>query len=69
MVFLEKFSVGANVSFWSENGMSSLLWIHCKDFFEILHNERGEEVNENCINGYSEKGIMGKWFILSLKMV
>ena len=31
------------------------LWIHSKDFFEILHNERDQEVHENYINGFSGK--------------
>ena len=46
------------------------LWIHSKDFFEILHNERDQEVHENYINGFSgKKVILGKWAILGLKMV
>ena len=40
-----------------------------KDFFEILHNERGQEVHGNYINGFSEKKIIqGKWTILGIKM-
>ena len=32
--------------------------------FEILHNERGQEVHENYINGFSETNShLGKWAI------
>ena len=48
--------------FGGENGTPSLLWIHCKDFFEILHNERGQKVNGTYINGFPEKSLTwGKW--------
>ena len=34
---------------------ASQLWISCKDYFTILHNEMGQEICENYINGFSEK--------------
>ena len=38
--------------------------------FKFLHNERGQEVYENYNDGFSEKIlILGKWFILVLKLV
>ena len=44
--------------------------IHSKEFFEILHNERGQEVHGNYINNFSEENlILDKWAILDLKMV
>ena len=33
--------------FGLENDASLGLWIHSKFFFEIFHNERGQEVHEN----------------------
>ena len=40
-----------------------------KDFFKILHNEMGQEVHENYINGFSEKILIwGKWTILGPKI-
>ena len=39
-------------------------------FFEILHNERNQEVHENYVNSFSEKNIiLGKWVILGLNIV
>ena len=47
MVFMKKISFGANGPFWPKDGMPSKLWIRAIDFFEILHNERGQEIHEN----------------------
>ena len=41
--------------FGPKNGMPSKLWIHSKDFFKILHNERDQEVHGTYINGFPEK--------------
>ena len=39
------------------------------DYFEILLNERGQELYVNDINGFSEKIlILGKWVVLGLKI-
>ena len=40
-----------------------------RDFFKILHNERGQGLHENYVNGFSKKSIiLGKWVILGLTM-
>ena len=39
------------------NGASLYLWIHFKDFFEILHKERGQEVSGTYINCFPEKSL------------
>ena len=36
----------------------SQLWVRCKDFFTILHNERGQERHGNYINGFSERNLI-----------
>ena len=51
--------------FRPKNGTCSLLWICSKDFFEILHNESGQEVHGTYINGFPEKILIwDKWAIL-----
>ena len=35
--------------------LASELWICCNDCFTFLHNEMGQEICENYINGFSEK--------------
>ena len=42
MVFLKKFSFRENGPFWPKNGISSQLWNHTEDSFEILRNERAK---------------------------
>ena len=37
---------------------ASQLWISCKDYFTILHNERGQERHGNYINGFSERNLI-----------
>ena len=41
--------------FRSSNDVASLLWIHPKDFFKILHIDWGKGAHENCINDFSKK--------------
>ena len=36
----------------------SQLWISCKDYFTILHNEMGQESYGNYINGFSERNLI-----------
>ena len=57
MVFLKKISSGQMRHFRPKNDVSSYLWISSNSFFEILHNEKGQEVRENYINDFSEKNI------------
>ena len=46
------------------------LWICCKNFFKILHNKRGQKVDEKNIEDFSQKILVwGKWMILGSKMV
>ena len=33
--------------FGSKNGASSQLWINCKKFLSLLHNEKGQQVDES----------------------
>ena len=55
--------------FCCKNGASSQLWIHCETFFQILHNERGQQVDENDFNNIFQKNfVWGKWTILGPKM-
>ena len=37
---------------------ASQLWIRCKDYFTILHNERGQERHGSYINGFSEGNLI-----------
>ena len=55
--FSEKnYLLGQVGHFGPKNCTSSQLWICCKDFFEILLNERGQEVvHGNYIYCFSEK--------------
>ena len=55
MVFLKKYNLGQMGHFGPENGVSLYLWILSKEFFKILLNERGREVDESYINGFSGK--------------
>ena len=41
--------------FGHKNSTCSKPWIHSKDFFEILHNEKGEEEYGTYFNGFPEK--------------
>ena len=41
--------------FGHKNSTCSKLWIHSNDFFEILHNEKGEEEYGTYFNGFPEK--------------
>ena len=36
----------------------SQLWISCKDYLTILHNERGQERHGNYFNGFSERNLI-----------
>ena len=36
----------------------SQLWISCKDYLTILHNERGQERHGNYSNGFSERNLI-----------
>ena len=55
---------------WTQQGPKLARLHNPKEFFEILHNKRGQDVHENYINGFSEKRfILDKWTILDLKMV
>ena len=56
--------------FGHKNSTCSKPWIHSKDFFEILHNEKGEEEYGTYFNGFPEekKNLnQGKWTILTWK--
>ena len=55
MVFWKNYLSGQTGHFGPKNGASSSRWICFKDFFEIFHNERGQEVHGNYINVFSEK--------------
>ena len=38
------------------------LWISCKNFFLILHNEKGQQVDESNNNGlYQKEFFQDKW--------
>ena len=55
--------------FGAKNGASSQLWIGCKNFMKILHNEKGQQVDESNNNGLHQKNIVqDKWVILCPKM-
>ena len=41
--------------FGHKNSTCSKPWIHSKDFFEILHNEKGEEEYGTYFNGFPEE--------------
>ena len=41
--------------FGLKNDASSELWLCCKNFFKILHNKRGQYVDENYINDFFQK--------------
>ena len=41
--------------FGAKNGASSQLWIGCKNFMKILHNEKGQQVDESNNNGLYQK--------------
>ena len=56
--------------FGHKNSTCSKPCIHTKDFFEILHNEKGEEEYGTYFNGFPEKKKnlnQGKWTILTWK--
>ena len=47
---------------------TSQLWIHCKECFAILHNERAQERHGNDINVFSERNVIqSNLFILEQK--
>ena len=60
IVFSKRNFCRANGSFSNQKGTSSQLWIHCKDCFTILYNERGKERYRHYINCFSEKKILFK---------
>ena len=72
MGFLEKFSFGANGPFLAQKWHILYNWIHFKDFFEILHNERCQEVHGTYLNCFPEKNLIwdkwaisaGKWHVV-----
>ena len=69
--FKKNFCLGQVDHFEPKNDASSLLWIRCKNFFLILHNEKGQYVDESN-NGLYQKFCSGqirlfwaqKWHIL-----
>ena len=63
-IFFKKKLFAANEPFWAQN-----LWIPCKNFLKILHNEKGQQVYESNNNGlYQKKIALDKWSILGPKM-
>ena len=68
MAVLKKILFGANGSFRTQNCASSQLWICRKNYFTILHNERGQERHGNYITGVFEKCLIrGSLVILTQK--
>ena len=54
----KKILLGVNEPLRTQNAASSQLCICCRDFFTILHNEKGQERHGNYINGFSKKKIL-----------
>ena len=42
---------------WTQQGPKMARLHNPKEFFEILHNKRGQDVHENYVNGFSKKKI------------
>ena len=57
MIFPKKLLLGTNGPFSTHKGVSSQLWILCRNCFTILHNERGQGRYGNYIIGFSEKDL------------
>ena len=52
--------IKVNEEFWTQNNSApSKLHIHSKDFFKILHIERGHEAHASHINYFSKKVSFG----------
>ena len=62
IVFSKKNFCGANGLFSNQKSTSSQLWIHCKDCFTILYNEKGKERYRHYINCFSEKKSYSRQF-------
>ena len=62
IVFSKKKFCGANGLFSNQKSTSSQLWIHCKDCFTILYNEKGKERYRHYINCFSEKKSYSRQF-------
>ena len=41
--------------FGSKNGASSQFWIDCRNFLQILHNEKGQQVDKSNNTGLYQK--------------
>ena len=55
--------------FGPKNGTSSQLWICYKNFFAILHKEKGQKVDESNNNAlYQKNFVQDKWAILGPKI-
>ena len=60
MVFLKKLMFTSN----GPNKTRKMTWLHNSGsavsiFLKILHSERGQEVHESYVNGFSEKILLG----------
>ena len=44
---------------------ASQLWIHFKDCFTVLHNERGQDGCGNYVNGFSERNLIQSNLVIS----
>ena len=65
MVFVKKKFFRANGSFWTENWCVVITRISSNDLFKILHNEKGQEILENDLSGFSGKHICRNWAVLA----
>ena len=55
LVFVKKKFFRTNGSFWTQSWCVVITRISSNDLFKILHNEKGQEILENYLNGFSGK--------------
>ena len=69
LIIFQKKMFGQMDHFRSKNVASSQFWIDRKNFFLILHNEKGQQVDKSNNTGLCQKKIFqDKWAILCPKM-
>ena len=70
LIIFKKKLFGANGSFWVQKWCIAIILDPLQEFFKILHNEKGQQVDESNGNGLYQKIFdQHKWTILVPKMV